>query len=381
MIARRGTRRVAGPLGPDMVDPMSIPPTDADGLAKFLAGDVDTFFGDPGGLRISAAPAKNDAGISTSPPPNSNDNPPPHQHPVCVRIAELRLSLEAPAPGDQIRPPSGKSRVLLAGSALLLAAVIALGRHRSRPGRCGSCEDRPCGEPASSQGRRTVPGGRRAEPSERGNGRPGLGHGNDGQGPCGAFPVDGFARRRVWGTSGDAPMVRRAPIGHQSRTVAQACCLAQPAAATGSAFAVAPAAQPRYRGRVFRFAADTGPTIGARLRLPKVAGSSVRLLPLKHTRNQAAAGKRGSCGTRPPRCPHADPSAAQGPKVRRLFAGGKRIRTIGPARRKAVVPKREHPRAASRSLPGRPQTISAADDRQAAGDQIIATRLRRRSCR
>ena len=76
---------------------MSIPPTDADGLAKFLAGDVDTFFGDPGGLRISAAPAKNDAGISTSPPPNSNDNPPPHQHPACVRIAELRLSLEAPA--------------------------------------------------------------------------------------------------------------------------------------------------------------------------------------------------------------------------------------------------------------------------------------------
>jgi len=127
MIARRGTCRVAGPLGPDMVDPMSIPPTDADGLAKFLAGDVDTFFGDPGGLRISAAPAKNDAGISTSPPPNSNDNPPPHQHPACVRIAELRLSLEAPAPGDQIRPPSGKSRVLLAGSALLLAAVIALG--------------------------------------------------------------------------------------------------------------------------------------------------------------------------------------------------------------------------------------------------------------
>jgi hypothetical protein len=43
----------------------------------------------------------------------------------------------------------------------------------------------------------------------------------------------------------------------------------------------------------------------------------------------------------------------------RLAAGGKRIRTIGPARRKAVVPKREHPRAASRSLPGRPQTISA----------------------
>jgi hypothetical protein len=84
----------------------------------------------------------------------------------------------------------------------------------------------------------------------------------------------------------------------------------------------APAAPPRYRSRVFRFAADTGATIGARLRLPKVAGSSVRLLPLKHTRNQAAAGKRGSCGTRPPRCPHADPSAAQGPKVRRLFAGG-----------------------------------------------------------
>ena len=74
-----------------------------------------------------AAPAKNDAGISTSPPPNSNDNPPPHQHPACVRIAELRLSLEAPSLGDQIRPPSGKSRVLLAGSALLLAAVIALG--------------------------------------------------------------------------------------------------------------------------------------------------------------------------------------------------------------------------------------------------------------
>ena len=120
--ARYSPRRWA--LGPDMVDPMSIPPTDADGLAKFLAGDVDTFFGDPGGLRISAAPAKNDAGISTSPPPNSN---PPHQHPVCVRIAELRLSLEAPTPCDQIRPPSGKSRVLLAGSALLLAAVIALG--------------------------------------------------------------------------------------------------------------------------------------------------------------------------------------------------------------------------------------------------------------
>ena len=50
-VARRGTRRVAGPLGPDLVDPMSIPPTDADGLAKFLAGDVDTLFGDPGGLR------------------------------------------------------------------------------------------------------------------------------------------------------------------------------------------------------------------------------------------------------------------------------------------------------------------------------------------
>jgi hypothetical protein len=48
------------------------------------------------------------------------------------------------------------------------------------------------------------------------------------------------------------------------------------------------------------------------------------------------------------------------PQVRSgLAAGGKRIRTIGPARRKAVVPKREHPRAASRSLPGRPQTISA----------------------
>ena len=93
-------------------------------------------------------------------------------------------------------------------------------------------------------------------------------------------------------------MVRRAPIGHQSRTVAQACCLPQPAAATGSAFAVAPAAPPRCRGRVFRFAADFGATIGARLRVPKVAGSSVRLLPLKHT-NQVAAGKRGSCGTRP----------------------------------------------------------------------------------
>jgi hypothetical protein len=106
---------------------MSIPPTDADGLAKFLSGDVDTFFGHPGGLPISAAPAKNDAGISTSPPPNSNDNPPQHQHPACARIAELRLSLEALAPGDQIRPPGGKSRVLLAGSALLLAAVIAFG--------------------------------------------------------------------------------------------------------------------------------------------------------------------------------------------------------------------------------------------------------------
>ena len=72
----------------------------------------------------------------------------------------------------------------------------------------------------------------------------------------------------------------------------------------------------------------------------------------------------------------------QGSEVRtRLPAGGKRIRTIGPARRKAVVPKREHPLAASRSLPGRPQNDIAADDRQAAGDQIIATRLRRRSCR
>jgi hypothetical protein len=170
--------------------------------------------------------------------------------------------------------------------------------------------------------------------------RPADGHGNDGQGPCGAFPIDGIARRRVWGTSGDAPMVRRAPIGHQSRTVAQTCCLAQPAAATGSAFAVAPAAPPRYRGRVFRFAADTGATIGARLRLPKVAGSSVRLLPLKHTRNQSAAGKRGSCGTRPPRCPHADPSAAQGPKVRRLFAGGEWIRTFSSA------PMKLHERAA-----------------------------------
>ena len=29
------------------------------------------------------------------------------------------------------------------------------------------------------------------------------------------------------------------------------------------------------------------------------------------------------------RCSHADPSAAQGPKVRRLFAGGKGLRTIG----------------------------------------------------
>ena len=122
---------------------MSIPPTDADGLAKFLAGDVDTFFGDPGGLRISAAPAKNDAGISTSPPPNSNDNPPPHQHPACVRIAELRLSLEAPAPGDQIRPPSGKSRVLLAGSALLLAAVIALGLAGAAVVKIVRVENRP----------------------------------------------------------------------------------------------------------------------------------------------------------------------------------------------------------------------------------------------
>ena len=34
-------------------------------------------------------------------------------------------------------------------------------------------------------------------------------------------------------------------------------------------------------------------------------------------------------------------------------------RALCPARRKAVVPKREHPRAALRSLPGRPQTISA----------------------
>jgi hypothetical protein len=44
----------------------------------------------------------------------------------------------------------------------------------------------------------------------------------------------------------------------------------------------------------------------------------------------------------------------KGPRVCRLAAGGKRIRTIGPARGKTVVPKREHPRAASRSLPGRP---------------------------
>ena len=70
-------------------------------------------------------------------------------------------------------------------------------------------------------------------------------------------------------------------------------------------------------------------------------------------------------------------SAAEEPMVRRLTAGGKRIRTIGPARRKAVVPKREHPRAASRSLPGRPANDIGADERQAAGDQIIATRLRR----
>ena len=52
-----------------------------------------------------------------------------------------------------------------------------------------------------------------------------------------------------------------------------------------------------------------------------------------------------------------------------------------PLGEKRSFPKREHPRAASRSLPGRPQTISARTDRQAAGNQIIATRLRRRSCR
>ena len=260
---------------------MSIPPTDADGLAKFLAGDVDTFFGDPGGLRISAAPAKNDAGISTSPPPNSNDNPPPHQHPACVRIAELRLSLEAPSLGDQIRPPSGKSRVLLAGSALLLAAVIALGLAGAAVVKIVRVKNPPEAR-AAAQSLAVAA----QSPLNAGTADQASGHGNDGQGPRGAFPVDGIARRRVWGTSGDAPMVRRAPIGHQSRTVAQACCLAQPAAATGSAFAVAPAAPPRCRGRVFRFAADIGATIGARLRLPKVAGSSVRLLPLKHTRNQ-----------------------------------------------------------------------------------------------
>jgi hypothetical protein len=55
-----------------------------------------------------------------------------------------------------------------------------------------------------------------------------------------------------------------------------------------------------------------------------------------------------------------------GPRVCGLSAGGKRIRTIGPALRKAVVPKREHPRAASRSLPGRPASDIGADERQAA---------------
>src|SRR5262249_25848602 len=39
---------------------------------------------------------------------------------------------------------------------------------------------------------------------------------------------------------------------------------------------------------------------------------------------------------------HADPSAAQGPKVRRLFAGGSRIRTNGPAEKETAV--REAPR-------------------------------------
>jgi hypothetical protein len=103
---------------------MSIPPTDADGLAKFLAGDVDTFFAHPGGLPVSAAPATNDAGISTSPPPNSNDNPPPQRHLARAGIAEPRFRLEAPAAGDQIRPPGGTSHAMLAGPALSLAAAL-----------------------------------------------------------------------------------------------------------------------------------------------------------------------------------------------------------------------------------------------------------------
>ena len=52
-----------------------------------------------------------------------------------------------------------------------------------------------------------------------------------------------------------------------------------------------------------------------------------------------------------------------------------------PLGEKRPFPKREHPRATSRSLPGRPQTISARTTVRAAGDQIIATRLRRRNCR
>lgn len=90
-------------------------------------------------------------------------------------IAWLRYDDEADVLCISLPSPcAGTNRKVRRVNIFRRLGLVARGRHRSRPGRCGSCEDRPCGEPTSSQGRRTVPGGRRAEPSERGNGRPGL---------------------------------------------------------------------------------------------------------------------------------------------------------------------------------------------------------------
>jgi hypothetical protein len=89
------------------------------------------------------------------------------------------------------------------------------------------------------------------------------------------------------------------------------------------------------------------------LRMSRIKRCQNRRLPGRgdHVARKSTHNRQGSGHNRAERAP---------PQVRSgLAAGGKRIRTIGPARRKAVVPKREHPRAASRSLPGWPQTISA----------------------
>jgi hypothetical protein len=102
---------------------MTAAATHQDGLAKFLAGDADTFFAHQTGVRISALLA---TGLSTSTPQSSNYKPTPVQHPVRAQVAKLRFRLDGPAADDRIRSPGGTSRTLLAGFAFSLAVFVAL---------------------------------------------------------------------------------------------------------------------------------------------------------------------------------------------------------------------------------------------------------------